>query len=726
MNFVTSPSQVRLKELLTKGCYTFTSSIIEPSPKGVTVQLKYSIPDLSDYSKRSFVQSSVVTDLDLSSAIVPFDDRVKGSVVDSSTGLILRACEGGSGTSGSDKNAVFLEIWKGNEELIRVVVPDCKDIHFNDNFGSPIFFTGGECVAFIGEKSDSKYPRGFWAENKDNVNPADKFRFAPDYGETMSKTKTPTLMLFNHVNNEWKTIDVPGYHLAFPTAIPGDDTLLVVGYKRDSKLHIPGYSVCFNRESCLFRIDNVWSGENRKIQKLTGDMYLALAPAISECGSVAVFAGHDAYFSSHLTELDLYMLDLRKSNSSPVRVNIDKHRDDESLIPTFNGLYFLTQAEAGMIRHLPSSSGQRHIILPSYSSGKGGIFVIDLDTGKVLQSIFPPLDKADASFSSVSLLQVRGNDIVFNHHGYTSPRTVWLASVDPEDHSKVIKFVKLFASPLNKDEWFNNCELSVIHTANCPAWLLRSRRSDDSPIRRPLIAYLHGGPHGMAIAGFTVEIANYVAAGYDVVIPNYRGSLSFGKEFLSSLIGQAGIVDVNDCHDCVLEAKRLLNPSTIILVGGSHGGFLTAWLLGHPEKKVEYSAGVLWNPASDIVSMVLTSDIPEWSLSQVLTESECERESPIAPSEPFFAKAYKQSPISVVQNVSVPVMVLLGTADRRVVPCAGLRWAQAVESNGISVDLLSFPDQGHAIAGPEYNETAIVAKCAWVDDHIARTMKKDI
>jgi acylaminoacyl-peptidase len=219
----------------------------------------------------------------------------------------------------------------------------------------------------------------------------------------------------------------------------------------------------------------------------------------------------------------------------------------------------------------------------------------------------------------------------------------------------------------------------------------------------------------MAVTSFGVEMTNFLAAGYDVIIPNYRGSLSFGKGFLEALVGNAGIIDVQDCHDCVMLAKQMVNPTITIAYGGSHGGFLTAWLLGRSDMNSEYAAGVLWNPAVDLISSNLTSDIPEWALSQVLSSDQCRSESPFAPSFDFMKLAYQQSPISHVKNVKVPSLVLLGSADKRVVPCGGLRWAQAVEANkAAKVDVMWFPDQGHAISGPEFYETAIVSIANWI------------
>lgn len=699
-------SETRLQGLLSKCQYTFSSCDFKSSverPK--LVATRYNLADAADYSKRSFVHvSGIQSGRVIAALTTPVDERLRGLVI-SDSGMELRVTEGVS-----DKAAVFLELWLNDEQLVRTVIPSCKDVYFSGSlFGGPVFLSSHACVAFIGEKADPKYPRGFWAENKEGLDAAEKFRLRPDYGEAATKTRDPVLMVYDVVRKSFKTVNLPGYHAAFPTVIPGHpESLLIVGYKRESSLHIPGLSRCFNRPSCLFRVDYLLS-DAPVITSLTDGIYTALAPAVSSDGQLVVFPGHADSFSPHCTELDLFCL---RQRGGVEKMELQRMRNDESVVPSFNGLCLSSQAESSLISFLPDS---HCVVLPSFSSGKAGIFLANLDTSSVVKSLFPPSVKQDPA--SVTLLNVRGRSLTFVHQGYTSPRSVWLAEID---ESLAISYTQIFASPALDATLFANylgATLSVIQSPDCPAWLLRSALSSPGP--KPLITYLHGGPHMMATSSFSIEMANFLAAGYDVVIPNYRGSLSFGKSFLHALEGKSGIVDVADCHACVLHAKQLLNPSTIIAYGGSHGGFLTAWLLGHPDTRATYSAGVLWNPAVDLISSALTSDIPDWALSQVFNNKRCETESVFAPSVEFFDKAFKQSPISVVKHVKVPALVVLGSADKRVVPCGGLRWAQALESNGGKVDVFWYPDQGHAIPGPEFYETAIVTIAKWIDAHVA-------
>lgn len=73
--------------------------------------------------------------------------------------------------------------------------------------------------------------------------------------------------------------------------------------------------------------------------------------------------------------------------------------------------------------------------------------------------------------------------------------------------------------------------------------------------------------------------------GINLLIVNYRGSLSYGYKSMSELIGKAGIVDVEDCINLINKSFEkfpdVLDKEKLALMGGSHGGFLTGWLSCH-------------------------------------------------------------------------------------------------------------------------------------------------
>lgn len=70
----------------------------------------------------------------------------------------------------------------------------------------------------------------------------------------------------------------------------------------------------------------------------------------------------------------------------------------------------------------------------------------------------------------------------------------------------------------------------------------------------------------------------------------------------------------------VEEFPELIDAERLGVYGGSHGGFLTSWLLGHPDYKNLFKAGVSWNPVINMSYMVASSDIPDWMHSCVLNK----------------------------------------------------------------------------------------------------------
>ena len=86
-----------------------------------------------------------------------------------------------------------------------------------------------------------------------------------------------------------------------------------------------------------------------------------------------------------------------------------------------------------------------------------------------------------------------------------------------------------------------------------------------------------------AVAGAHQAIA---AAGYAVVLPNPRGSSSYGQAFTSACVGDWGGADYEDilaCCDDVIE-RGVADGERMFVSGGSYGGFMTSWIVGHSDR----------------------------------------------------------------------------------------------------------------------------------------------
>ncbi len=124
----------------------------------------------------------------------------------------------------------------------------------------------------------------------------------------------------------------------------------------------------------------------------------------------------------------------------------------------------------------------------------------------------------------------------------------------------------------------------------------------------PLILEIHGGPVTNYGPHFSTEIQLMAAKGYVVVYANPRGSDSYGKEFSQTIHNNYPSHDYDDLMsvvDNVIE-QEAIDKNALFVTGGSGGGVLTAWIIGHTER---FKAAVVAKPVINWFSFVLTTDI---------------------------------------------------------------------------------------------------------------------
>jgi len=258
----------------------------------------------------------------------------------------------------------------------------------------------------------------------------------------------------------------------------------------------------------------------------------------------------------------------------------------------------------------------------------------------------------------------------------------------------------------------------------------------------PLITFPHGGPHGTTSTAFSAMTTALVLEGYTISLPNYTGSLGYGDGFVKRLVvpGNCGKLDVEDCYASI---RHLIEsgiaeegPGKQFVIGGSHGGFLVAHLIGQfPDM---FSAAVLRNPviAAGEISM---SDIRDWYFSEFGIEYPLASSSPGLPpaanmdrssraripplvSSEIYTNLLAFSPISHVDSIKVPVLLLIGSADRRVAPSQGIEFYHAlkaryaIEDNARKVEMLIFEGESHPLDGVEAAKANFEATRQWLAD----------
>ena len=232
------------------------------------------------------------------------------------------------------------------------------------------------------------------------------------------------------------------------------------------------------------------------------------------------------------------------------------------------------------------------------------------------------------------------------------------------------------------------------------AVVVRSRSAVASGEKLPTIVLPHGGPHANCAAMYVTTVAYLASLGYAVCYCNYRGSTGYGDAALQSLVG--GAAGTQDVVDCVAIAERAIadgiaDPTRVCAVGGSHGGFLAAHLIG--QRPDLFRCAVMRNPVTDIAAMVSATDIPDWCFVETLGR---EAYSDLPSTEALVAMRMA-SPVRYVSEVAKharPVLMLLGGVDLRVPPTNGLRYAAALREAGGSCEVRVFPADSHGLTNP--------------------------
>jgi dipeptidyl aminopeptidase/acylaminoacyl peptidase len=146
------------------------------------------------------------------------------------------------------------------------------------------------------------------------------------------------------------------------------------------------------------------------------------------------------------------------------------------------------------------------------------------------------------------------------------------------------------------------------------AWIIRPAGFEEGE-RYPVLVNIHGGPFTQYGNGFFDEFQVYAGGGYAVVYSNPRGSSGYSEDWGRAIMGPGelgpgwGSVDVEDVMavtDTALEKFDFCDPDRVGVMGGSYGGFMTSWIVGHTNR---FKAACSERAVNNFVSMYGSSDI---------------------------------------------------------------------------------------------------------------------
>lgn len=207
----------------------------------------------------------------------------------------------------------------------------------------------------------------------------------------------------------------------------------------------------------------------------------------------------------------------------------------------------------------------------------------------------------------------------------------------------------------------------------------------------PLVVFLHGGPTSHTLPVRSSAIAFWTTRGFAVADVNYRGSTGFGRDYRNAMRGRWGEIEVADVIAVATELGRrgLVDPDRMAVRGGSAGGFtVLAVLTGeqHP-----FACGTSFFGVADLAA--LAADTHKFE-SRYLDRM-------VGPLPEAAALYRERSPLTHVDRLSVPLLVLQGLEDHVVPPEQSEVIVAAAREKGLLHDYLTFPGEGHGFRRPE-------------------------
>ncbi|MFQ6108747.1 MAG: S9 family peptidase [Candidatus Aminicenantales bacterium] len=235
-------------------------------------------------------------------------------------------------------------------------------------------------------------------------------------------------------------------------------------------------------------------------------------------------------------------------------------------------------------------------------------------------------------------------------------------------------------------------------------WLIKPAEFDPHK-KYPMILYIHGGPWAMYSVRFSWPWQNFAANGYAVLYMNPRGSTGYGQDFVNGIQYSYPGKDYDDLMagvDAAI-AKGFIDEENLFVCGGSGGGVLTAWIVGHTDR---FRAAVSMRPVTNWHSFVGTTDGSMWY-----------RQFRKYPWEDPVEYALR-SPLHYVANVKTPTMVMTGEEDLRTPMGQSEEYYRALKMLKKETLLVRVPGEYHGWRRPSHRLLQQLYLMAWFEKHM--------
>jgi dipeptidyl aminopeptidase/acylaminoacyl peptidase len=232
-----------------------------------------------------------------------------------------------------------------------------------------------------------------------------------------------------------------------------------------------------------------------------------------------------------------------------------------------------------------------------------------------------------------------------------------------------------------QDLWYTSFDGAKVHA------LVQTPPGFDPKKKYPLILNIHGGPHAAYGYTFFHEMQWMAAKGYIVIYPNPRGSTTYGEAFANIIQHRYPGDDYKDLMAGVdeLVKRGWVDTKRMGVTGGSGGGLLTNWVIGHTDR---FAAAVAQRDIANWADWWYAADF-------TFFQEDWFKHPPFDDPEDY----RKRSPITYVKNVKTPTMFVLGDADSRTpAEAGGDQMFRALKYRKIPTAMVRFPGESHELS----------------------------
>jgi dipeptidyl aminopeptidase/acylaminoacyl peptidase len=434
----------------------------------------------------------------------------------------------------------------------------------------------------------------------------------------------------------------------------------------------------------------------RKIAKPDGP---AEAPAFSPDGKYLAYIGHDNPKDAWgATNLNLWIAPLTGGPAKNLTKKFDTTLTDVTISDMgehFGSLAPVWSANGARLYFAAPRHGSNELYSISRSGGKPV-----LEAGGKFSLIQCRADKRRQTFAlAVADPKSSGDLWLFDATGRGQAALRRVSDVNAE----LFKSIQI-TSP--QEVWFKSYDGTKVH-----GWIIKPYNFKSGK-KYPAIVEVHGGPRAQYGNVLFHEMQHLAAKGYVVFYTNPRGSQGYGEKFTRAIVGDWGGPDYEDvmAGTDFLAKQPYVNPKRIGITGGSYGGYMTNWVVGHTNR---FKAAVTQRSVVNLVSFFGSSDIgyDTWDEFSALPWGKTSEE------------LVRMSPSTYVHKIRTPLLILHNENDLR----CGIEQAEELYASlkylGRKVEFVRFPEEPHGLSRmgrPDRRMARLKFIGDWFDKYLKR------